>query len=83
MRTFSPCLRLLSSDIFASEWLDYLYPDILACRECGLIMQMLDTERLDMPFPLEHKDCTKVNVERVLLKYMTHVSHKSESDLWD
>jgi hypothetical protein len=46
-------------------------------------MQMLDTERLDMPLPLEHKDCTKVHVERVLLKYMTHVSHKSESDLWD
>jgi hypothetical protein len=46
-------------------------------------MQMLDTERLDVQIPLTHKVCTKVNVERVLLKYMTQVSHESESDLWD
>jgi hypothetical protein len=49
-------------------------------------MQLLDTERLDV-IPLDHKDCTKVNVDRVLLKYMTPVAHKtchkSESDLWD
>ena len=84
-RTASNC-----DDTFARKFANLLVTS--ACCSCpsgvNLVcrgyhpLPMLDTERLNVSLPLKHKDCTKVNVERVLLKYMPPMSHKSESDLY-